>query len=376
MSKQIIPHLVSRIIYTGAGGFNSFSPGVVFAISPRAFHLPLVRSDSSTSSRGIFHFKDEPLGRAGSHRLHLLCGESLCSETSTWLKVGTTALVVAMAEAGLRPGDAVEIRDPINAMRDFSKDTKCERTVETVGKKWLTALEIQCHYLELAEKHVRARFMPSWAEDVCREWRRALNSLVESSSEMETTLDWAIKWALYREHARSRGVEWETLVRWNSILSRLGHALEDKGYYHRPITVSFVLGPDSPVRDDVERLTPFVRERGLRWDDLNAVLSLRQELFEIDTRFNQLVGEGIFAGLDRAGALTHHLDGVDRIEEAVTEPPAGTRARIRGEAIRRLSRVAGKSKTDWTGVWDFETGRFLDLSDPFEKHERWVEMPA
>jgi hypothetical protein len=290
--------------------------------------------------------------------------------------VGTTALVVAMAEAGLRPGDRVELRDPLQAMRVFSKDITCARAMETVNGKWLTALEIQRHYLEFAEKHTTDRFMPSWAEAVCRKWRWALNSLLASSSALETTLDWAIKWSLYREHARRRGIDWETLNRWNPILSRLGRALEAQGYYHGSVTVSFLLSKDSPVRDEVKYFDPFVREKGLDWDDLNAIFALRQELFEIDLRFNQLVDEGIFAGLDRAGVLAHHLDGVDRLAAAMIEPPAETRARLRGEAIRRLSRGNGQYKCDWTGVWDFEAERFLDLTDPFETNEKWTKLPA
>lgn len=107
--KQIIPHLVSRIIYTGAGGFNPLAAGLEFTLSPRAAHLTNAVSSDSTGNRGIFHTKDESLCGPGYHRLHLLCGESLCSETASWLKLGATALVVAMIEAGVNPGGAVDL---------------------------------------------------------------------------------------------------------------------------------------------------------------------------------------------------------------------------------------------------------------------------
>src|SRR5207249_4593714 len=112
--KQIVPHLASRLIYSGAGGFDPRSLGLDFSLSPRVSHLFNVKSSESTKDRGIFHTKDEPLSEKGFHRLHVICGESLSSRLASFLKVGTTALVVAMIEAGLQPGDDVELRSPID----------------------------------------------------------------------------------------------------------------------------------------------------------------------------------------------------------------------------------------------------------------------
>src|SRR6185295_4796842 len=109
LATQLIPHLVTRILYTGAGGFNNLSSGLMFLLSPRVPHLATARSGQSTYRRGIVHTKNEPLCGGGWRRLHLLCGEGLCSERASWLKLGTTALVVAMVEGGLRPGDAVQL---------------------------------------------------------------------------------------------------------------------------------------------------------------------------------------------------------------------------------------------------------------------------
>jgi hypothetical protein len=226
----------------------------------------------------------------------------------------------------------------------------------------------------MAEKHAGDSFMPVWAEEVCREWRRVLNHLLESPATMDTTLDWAIKLSLYKEHARSRGIDWEKLPYWNCALRKINRALEEKNYYH-PFTVEFLLGSESLVRDEINLLTPFLRDRGLSWDELNSILNLRQELCEIDTRFSQLGGRGIFSELDAAGVLTHHVEGIDRIDEAVSDPPPRHRAQIRGQAIKRLSGDNVRYKCDWSGIWDFDIDRYLDLSDPFETRERWTAMP-
>ena len=129
LPAQIIPHLVSRLIYSGAGGFNNLSAGIELTLSPRVPHMTTEVSTESTHSRGIFHTKDEPLSGGAYHRLHLLCGESLCSQLATWLKIGTTALVVAMIEAGLQPGDAVALRAPVAAMQTFAGDPGCAAAV-------------------------------------------------------------------------------------------------------------------------------------------------------------------------------------------------------------------------------------------------------
>ena len=88
--------MVSRLIYTGAGGFDATSSGIRFVLSPRVPHLAAEVSELSTLSRGVLHTKNESLSSAGYNRLHLLCSESLFSEWAIFLRVGVTAIVVAM----------------------------------------------------------------------------------------------------------------------------------------------------------------------------------------------------------------------------------------------------------------------------------------
>lgn len=373
LPKQIIPHLVSRLVYTGAGGFNNLSPGVEFTLSPRVPHMSNEISGDSTHSRGIFHTKDEALCGNGYHRLHLLCGESLCSELATWLKTGATALVVAMIEAGVSPGDGVELRAPVAAMRVFAGDPTCVAVAETVRGKRRTAIAIQRHYLSRAEAHVGDAFMPPWAAEVCRRWRGVLDCLESDVQSVTTTLDWAIKLALYKERVRRRGLAWESLALWTRVADRLCAALARTDDRNKPLTAELVLRANGPVADEVARLTPFVRDNGLSWNCFGAFLDVRQELFEIDTRFGQLGDNGIFAALDAAGVLAHHVDGVDDIEHAVSNPPSIGRARVRGEVVRQLSGSNDPYECDWQGVWDRQNGRVIDLSDPFACVSDWKQ---
>jgi len=372
---QIIPHLVSRVIYTGAGGFNSLSSGLEFTVSPRAPHLEKEISNDSTCNRGIFHTKDESLSGKGYHRLHILCGESLSSQIGTFLKLSTTALVVCMIEAGLRPGETVRLRSPLQAMRAIASDSKCKVLVELANGQWKSGISIQRHYLTKAEDHLHDSFMPVWASAACTRWRAMLDLLEEKGpTSAACTLDWAIKHALYTHQASRRGFTQDSISGWNRIVTRLRDALQRTPYRGKPVSVDLLLGASSPIRNEVERLTPSLRAHGLTWDLLNDFLMLRQELFEIDMKFGQLGDQSIFTALDLGGALSHHMPGVDRIEDAVTAPPFNGRARLRGEIIHRLSGNNGRYLCDWQAIWDQVEHRVLDLSDPFSTEERWRNL--
>jgi proteasome accessory factor A len=376
LPKQMIPHLVSRLVYAGAGGFDNLSPGVQFMLSPRTAHLTRDVSHDSTAQRGIFHTKDEALCGNGYHRLHILCGESLCSELATWLKVGATALVVALSEAGLGPGEAVQLRAPVAAMRAFASDPTCTVTAETATGERLTAIAIQRHYLAQAEAHVHDAFMPPWAGEVCRRWRAVLDCLSGGWESVATSLDWAIKLALYKEEARRRGLGWESLATWTAVAATLRAALARAGQHDGSLTLRLVLDRHSPIADEVTRLTSTVlREHGLGWDGFAAFLDVRSRLFEIDTRFGQLGCEGLFATLDAGGVLTHHVDGVDNVEHAIENPPAVVRAQLRGQLVRELTGHDGRYRCDWEGVWDCQDSKWIDLLDPFVAVPEWKKWP-
>jgi len=375
LSRQIIPHLVSRVVYCGAGGFDCFSPGIAFRVSPRVAHLQAAISSESTSGRGIFHTRDEPLCGHGYRRMHILCGESLCGEIGTWLKIGTTALVLAMIEAGKRPGEAIDLRDPLQAIRVFAADPACRQTVKLADGRDVTALDIQDHFLQQVETHADASFMPPWAGEVCQQWRTMLDRLrAGAPAALARTLDWAIKLALFQNHVSRRGTTFETLAHWTRALDELLASLARTDHCEQSLTAEFVLAARSPVAAARKRLTPYLQERGLAWDALPGFLALRLELFEIDTRYSILGDGGIFPSLQRSGVLDHHFAGVDNIPHALNHPPASGRAAIRGEAIRRLAGKNGRYSAEWDSIWDLQDGRALNLSNPFCATEKWESL--
>jgi len=378
--QHLIPHLVSRLIYTGSGGFDATYPGIRFVLSPRVTYLRTEVSEQSTSSRGVLHTKNESLSSAGHNRLHLLCSESLFSERATFLRVGVTALIVAMIEEGLRPGDQVKLAAPLEAMRVFAGDPTCQRRIMTALGECLTAVMIQRRYLELAEAHLHDSFMPPWGPDVCREWRQTLD-LVESGSPqaVATRLDWAIRFSIFSRFLETEGYDWQTVQKWNRAAERPPRLPAKKAAPPPDVPERDMLFGEAEVLENLlTELAAQARQDRATTDRLRKFQALRSRLFELDTRFGQLGGTGLFSQLDHAGVLDHHFPGVDNFEHAREYPPAIGRANLRGEYVRRLGQINASREgcvCDWAAIWDQAQNRFLDLSEPFLQHADWKAIP-
>jgi proteasome accessory factor A len=199
IGPALVPHLISRIVFTGGGGFDNLDPQAPFLISPRAAHCePLLWDERSLVSK-----PNEPLCR-GYWRVHLPCGESLRSPLATWLKVGATALVVRLIEAGCLAADELALLRPEEALRTFSLDTRCSKRVPLRDGRSLTAVEIQRHYLGAVERQLGSELLPPWAVTLCRGWREILDRLAGAPEAVADRLDWAIKWKLFEDLRRRR----------------------------------------------------------------------------------------------------------------------------------------------------------------------------
>ncbi|HVS03944.1 MAG TPA: proteasome accessory factor PafA2 family protein [Thermoanaerobaculia bacterium] len=306
-ARQLLPHLASRVIYCGAGGFHPHRR-LGFTLSPRAAHLVCDVASRSTRERGLVLQRDEPHAPRGYHRLHVLSGESLGSQTATLLKTGATALVLGLVDLGLAPGEAVQLHSAVGALGAFAADPWCRARAPLRWGGAASALQIQRHYLDLVERALAGGLLPRWGRPLCRIWAQVLDRLGEGPQRVERTVDWGIKLALFRRRC-PRTAEWEWLT----------HACVPR--------------------------------------------ELRTQLLEIDVRFGQL-GGGVFDVLDRQGVLDHRVVPDAAVERAGRRPPAGTRARQRGYFVERL---AGRpmGHCDWTGIWNGLGDLVIDLQDPF-----------
>ena len=237
-------------------------------------------------------------------------------------------------------------------------------------RRHLKAVEIQRLYLELAEQHRRAAFMPAWAGDVCQRWRQALAAIELRAATLETTFDYGIKRALFARHAQRLGIHWDALPLWNRMIDKFRRTLAQSD---DPLPLEAALAPGGPLAGAMAACEPLLRRRGLDWGELRRLLRCRDEFYELDWRYGQVGARpGLFDQMDAAGVLTHRVAGADA-ERAMTEPPTGSRAQLRGNAVRRLAGKGGAC-AGWECVVDHGAKQYLHLSDPFASQEQWLPL--
>jgi len=378
LANDLIPFFAARVVTAGAGGFRPLTQtGCSFTLSPRAWHICVPMSQSSTGSndRGIFHIKDEPLASRRYHRVHVLVGDALCSQKQNWLKFAATSIVVALADAGLHPGREVALCAPVEALREFASDPTCKVKAKACWGGELSAIDIQRHYLELARHHLRAAWMPSWAPEAIERWEAMLRQLDGAPDSVATCLDWGIKYRVFQSHIERRGFDRQWLNHWTNLadfLLRCSNALPVRSIEGSRFA-DHVLNPRGALRNIVAQLTRHLESRSMKWEQLEAFIKLRSELFALDFKFGRLGEKGIFNRLDRAGVLDHRIPGVDdaQIDHAAANPPPIGRAKLRGEAIRRLYKKAPHDASNWMSVYDSTKGMVLNLNDPFAAKELW-----
>ncbi|MFN0178496.1 MAG: proteasome accessory factor PafA2 family protein [Gemmatimonadales bacterium] len=195
-SAPLLGHLASRLVYCGGGGFNPLSSEGEFSLSPRASFLEAVVSEHSTGKRPLFHIRNEPHNGRGWHRLHLICGETVCGDVPIVLKFGTTALILAAIESGLDPGWGVVLESPLDAIRVFAGDPTCRATARLADGRSISALDLQLQYLAVVDQAARNGTLPPWAPSLIELWSEQLAGLARDPGELATSVDWVMKYRL------------------------------------------------------------------------------------------------------------------------------------------------------------------------------------
>src|SRR6187397_99506 len=176
-AEVLIPFLVSRQIYAGAGKVLQTARGAMYSISQRAEHIWEGVSSATTRSRPIINTRDEPHADAERYRrLHVIVGDSNMSEYATFLKVGATSIVLRMVEANTVMRD-LTLENPIRAIREISHDTTCTRKVKLANGRELSALDVQTEYLEKTTRFLERRGTDEASKQLVEEWRTALDAL-------------------------------------------------------------------------------------------------------------------------------------------------------------------------------------------------------
>ncbi len=214
---QFTPFLVSRQIVTGAGrvGLGQTSDRAGFQLSQRADFFEAEVGLETTLNRPIINTRDEPHADASRHRrLHVITGDANLSEISTYLKVGTAALVLAMIESGGLP-QSLRLLRSVPAMQTVSHDPGCRAVLDLADGRKLTAIDLQQAYLDacLVWQEGPGAELPMVQQDENRDlltrWQAVLDQLRADPTALADQLDWVAKLALLESYRARDGLGWD-----------------------------------------------------------------------------------------------------------------------------------------------------------------------
>ena len=215
--SQITPHFVTRQIVCGAGKVGVELPGltardVPFQISQRADFFEEEVGLETTLKRPIVNTRDEPHCDATKYRrLHVIVGDANMAQASTFLKVGSSAIVLAMIEDDVL-GPDLALANPVSAIRDVSHDPTLQRTIGLKDGRRMRAIDIQWQLVERARKYERERGLQCVGEEVGTEvlrlWEEVLTGLEHDPASVAHLVDWVAKQRLLEAYAERHGIGW------------------------------------------------------------------------------------------------------------------------------------------------------------------------
>ncbi|WP_125968745.1 proteasome accessory factor PafA2 family protein [Bifidobacterium samirii] len=315
VEHELLPFLITRQLYTGAGRVTDDG----FEITQRADFLDEAVSSATTRARPMVNTRDEPHADPDAYRrLHVIIGDSNRSQWATWMKLAVTHLVLCVIEESARLGvpsgfDAFTLADPGEANRAVSRDLTCRTArlrlahpldgsgddadvdggtadgAATGDDGTITALDIQYRYLAIVERFIADH-------------------------------DAAMRAAL------PDGVLTRILDEWHAVLDALRDGERDR------------------IADRVDwaaklRLFEALHARAGRVP--------QTRLAQLDMDYHDIASGTLYESMLRRGAIRRLADDAT-VECALREPPADTRAALRGRFVAAALAAGAKFSCDWT----------------------------
>ncbi|HSZ40107.1 MAG TPA: depupylase/deamidase Dop [Trebonia sp.] len=212
--RFLTPFFVTRQVFCGAGrvGIGADGRGSGFQISQRADFFEVEVGLETTLKRPIINTRDEPHADPEKYRrLHVILGDANMSEVSTYLKLGTTALVLAMIEDKFITVD-LSLDASVADLRAVSHDPTLKYLVTLRDGRKMTGLQLQTEYLEHARKYVEDRYgadVDPVTADVLDRWESVLTRLADDPMQLSRELDWVAKLELLEGYRHRDNLGWE-----------------------------------------------------------------------------------------------------------------------------------------------------------------------
>ena len=235
--RHLTPFFVSRQVVCGAGrvGLGQDGSEHGFQLSQRADYFEVEVGLETTLKRPIINTRDEPHADAEKYRrLHVIIGDANLSEISTYLKLGTTALVLSMIEDGFIAVD-LAVDQPVRTLHQVSHDPTLGRLITLRSGRTLTGVQLQMEYCELARKYVEERWgadADEQTKDVLTRWEDVLSRLEQDPMSLSGELDWVAKRELMEGYRRRDQLGWDA-ARLHLVDLQYADVRPDKGLYNR-----------------------------------------------------------------------------------------------------------------------------------------------
>ncbi|HEY3437057.1 MAG TPA: Pup--protein ligase [Actinotalea sp.] len=311
LADVLVPFLITRQVLTGAGKVLPSSRGATYCLSQRADHIWESVSSATTRSRPIINTRDEPHADAESYRrLHIIVGDSSMSETTALLKVGATDLVLRLIEAGI-PMREIALENPMRAIREISHDVTGSKAVALASGRTASAVEIQEEYLSRVKDFVAAGVeLTPVIKQTLDLWERGLRAVRGGDLSL---VERELDWV----------IKLKMIERYQA---KHGLALED----------------------------PRIARLDLAYHDISRSQGL----------YNLLAARGL---VDR---VVTDLD----VFEATAVPPQTTRAKLRGDFVRKAQEARRDYTVDWVHLkLNDQAQRTVLCKDPFQSVDERVD---
>jgi hypothetical protein len=192
----------------------------------------------TTLKRPIINTRDEPHADADKYRrLHVIIGDANLSEISTYLKVGTTALILTMIEEKALGAD-LGIADPVSELRAVSHDPSLKHLMRLRDGRKLTALDVQWAYLDRVRSFVDDRYgsdIDEQTADVLDRWESVLDRLGRDAFLCADELDWVAKLRLLEGYREREKLAWGS-HKLQLVDLQYSDVRPEKGLYHRLVS--------------------------------------------------------------------------------------------------------------------------------------------
>lgn len=208
--RMLLPFLVTRQIYAGAGkvGAENQTGPTDYQISQRADFFECLVDLNTMVKRPIINTRDEPHADPAKYRrLHVIVGDANMAELSTYLKLGTTAIVLELLEANAEFPN-LDLEDPIRAIKELSRDLDMKGTLKLADGRVTSAIGIQRAYLKTAMDFYACHELTQITKDVLVRWEEALDKLERDPMLLVRELDWVAKRQMIRSYMERRGCGW------------------------------------------------------------------------------------------------------------------------------------------------------------------------